>query len=192
MGKKIKTKTELISISELARRAKVSRAAAGEWCRNMEKRGIVVAVPEGRRGKVVDANSAIVTRYIENTAGASVRSKEGAESGKEKSRNYLRKLEFQCKKNEIQTELVKKNYVLFNSVQVFLEKLAELEAQIFSGFPDRVIEAVEKETKVKMPPDTKKKVKDYLNAAAGSCIESSFRLIKDFEKKNQPKITERG
>jgi DNA-binding transcriptional ArsR family regulator len=187
MGKKKKTETELISISELARRAGTSRQAASEWCKSLEKRGIVVAVQEGRRGKVVDANSAIVTRYIENTSGACARTKEGAESGKEKSGNYLRKLNFQCKKTELQNEIVRGKYIPLDSVKIFFEKLAEVECELFSGFPGKVIERVEKELKIKMPPETKTKAMELLQSAAGNCLESTYRLIKNFESKNAVK-----
>jgi len=191
MAKKKKSGTEPVSLAELAKRAGVTRAAVTTWVKNQEKRGIVLAVPVGRRGKLVDANNPLVRRYVQNTAGTSKRERD-AESPENKSGNYLRKLTYQCKKNEIQTELIKKNYIPFNSIRVFLEKFAELETRIFKGFPDRVIEAIEEETKVKLPPDVKAKAKDFLQSAVGSCIKSSFRLIKDFEKKNQPKITERG
>jgi len=186
MAKKKKAEPDLISLSELAKRAGVSRAAVTMWIKQQEAKGIVLAVPMGRRGKLIDANNKLVMRYVSNTAGKSIRPGNGANT-ENAGANTIRKLTYQCKKTELQNALTREKYIPLESVKIFFEKLAEVECEIFTGFPDKVIRRVEAELKLKLPQDTKKKAAELLQTAVGSCLESTYRLIKDFERKNAPK-----
>ena len=186
MTKKKKSEPELLTLAELARRIGASRSAVSQWVQSQEKAGIIVAVPVGRRGKMIDINNPIVRRYVQNTAGNSVRSGEGA-GAENASANTIRKLTYQCKRTELQTALTREKYISLSSVKVFFEKLAEVECEIFTSFPDKVIKRVEAELKLKLPQDTKKKAAELLQTAVGSCLESTYRLIKEFERKNAPK-----
>jgi predicted transcriptional regulator len=186
MAKKKKAEPDLLTLAEMARRIGTSRSAVSQWVQSQARADVILAVPMGRRGKMIDINNPIVRRYVQNSAGNSVRAGDGA-SAENASANTIRKLTYQCKKTELQNTITREKYISLDSVKIFFEKLGEVECEIFSTFPDRVIKRVEAELKLKLPQDTKKKAAELLQTAVGSCLESTYRLIKEFERKNAPK-----
>jgi len=189
MAKKKKA-ADLISLSELAKRAGVSRAAVTMWIKQQEAQGVVIAVPLGRRGKVVDANDKLVTRYINNTAGKSVRPGESV-SPVNRSDNFLRKLEYQTKKIQIQNTLLQEKYISRNAAIAFLDELAEIEKRLFSDWAGRVLDCIEAEGKIPMPPEKFVKAKVLIDEALQRAMDTNRRLIGKFKKDTAPKVTAR-
>jgi len=188
MAKKKKAGPDLISLSELAKRAGVSRAAVTMWIKQQEAQGVVIAVPLGRRGKVVDANDKLVTRYINNTAGKSNRTAQVGESAENKSPNTLRKLEFQVKKLDLQNKALREKYISTEGVFALLDKFLENESKVYNGWSEKVLRRIETELKIAIPPEKRKKAKEMLDNAVNDVHIMSQRTIDDFKQKNKPKI----
>jgi len=188
MAKKKKLEPDLISLSELARRAGVTRPAVTMWIRQQEAQGIVLAVPMGKRGKAVNANDKLVMRYINNTAGKSNRAVQGGESAENKSPNTLRKLQFQAKKLELQNKMLREKYISTEGVFALLDKFLEAESKVYNGLPEKVLKRIETELKITIPPDKRKRAKEMLNNAVNDAHIMSRRTINDFKQKNKPRI----
>ena len=191
MAKKKKAEPDLISLSELARRAGVTRQAVNSWILQQEKAGIILAVPLGRRGKVVDANDKLVARYINNSTGKSNRTAQGGESAENKSPNTLRKLQFQAKKLELQNKALREKYIPTESVFALLNKYLEAEKEVYSGYSERVLQRIEKELKMTVDSERRKRVKEMLDNTVNDIHIMTGRLINDFKQKNKPKIFSR-
>jgi len=187
MSKKKKPEPELISLSELAKRAGVSRAAVTMWIKQQEAKGLVLAIPLSRRGKVVDANDKLVMRYINNTAGNSVRSGESA-SPESRSDNFLRKLEYQTRKIQIQNTLLQEKYISRNAAIALLDELAELEKRLFSAWAGRVLDKIEDEGRIEMPPEKYVKARVLIDEVLQRAMDTNRRLIDKFKKDTAPKI----
>lgn len=187
MVKSKKDEPDLISLSELARRAGVSRAAASMWIKQQEAQGAVITVPLGRRGKVVDANDKLVMRYINNTTGKSIRVGQGGESAESKSPNTLRKLQYQAKKLELQNIAMRQKYVKRETAWAFLDKFYEFEAGLFNTWPEKVLKRIEKKLKITIPKDKKNEAKKMLRDTLASAHETNRRIIEDFKRKTAPK-----
>ena len=186
MAKKKKAEPDLISLSELAKRAGVSRAAVTMWIKQQEAQGVILAVPLGRRGKVIDANDKLVMRYINNTAGKSNRAVQGGESA-EKSPNTLRKLQFQAKKLDLQNKALREKYITTESAFALLDKFLEAESKVYKDWPEKVLRRIETELKIVMPPEKRKRAKEMLDNAVNDAHIMNQRIIDDFKKKNKPK-----
>jgi len=190
MAKKKKTKTaapELISFSELANRAGVSRAAVSMWIKKQESEGIKLTRPSGRRGKLVDAGNPLVTRYIQNTAGKSDRPGQGKNDDDKKSPNTLRKLRYQAEKLRLQNIALRERYVETKGAWEFFDKLLEAEVEIFKGFSDRVLDRIEKELEIKIPAANRKKAKAHMDETIESAHLMNIRIVEDFKKRSASK-----
>jgi DNA-binding MarR family transcriptional regulator len=187
MAKKKKAEPDLISLSELARRAGVTRAAATMWTKQQEAQGVVIAVPLGRRGKAVDANNKLVMRYINNTAGKSNRSGESGNDTDSKSPNTLRKLKYQAKKLELQNIALREKYITRESAWAFLDRLSELEIELFNAWPEKVLRHIETELKIAISPDKRKEAREVMENALKTAHETNRRIIEDFKRKAMPK-----
>jgi len=188
MAKKKKSGPDIISLSELARRAGVTRQAVNSWVFQQEKAGIILAVPLGRRGKVIDANDKLVTRYINNTAGKSNRAAQSGEKAEDKSPNTLRKLQFQAKKLELQNKALREKYISTEDVFILLDKFLEAESKVYKDWPEKVLRRIETELKIAIPPEKRKRAKKMLDNAVNDVHIMSQRTIDDFKQKNKPKI----
>jgi DNA-binding MarR family transcriptional regulator len=190
MTKKKKAEPDLISLSELARRAGVSRAAVTMWVKQQEAQGVILAAPLGRQGKVVDANDKLVMRYINNTAGKSNRAEKSGESAENKSPNTLRKLQYQAEKLRLQNIALREKYVTRESAWAFIDKFSEFEIELFKAWPEKVLRRIETEMKFTIPPDKRKEAKGVMENALKTAHETSQRIIEDFKKRTAPKGTE--
>jgi len=191
MAKKKKSGPDIISLSELARRAGVTRQAVNSWILQQEKSGIVLAVPMGRRGKVIDANDKLVARYINNSTGKSNRAAQGGESAESKSPNTLRKLQFQAKKLDLQNKALREKYIPTESIFALLDKYLEAEKEACSGYSERVLRRIEKELKMTIDPERRKRAKQMLDNTVNDIHITTGRMIDDFKQKNKPKIFSR-
>jgi AcrR family transcriptional regulator len=185
MAKK-KTGTELVSLAELAKRAGVTRGAVTRFIEKTEKRGVVLAVKMGRRGKVVDICNPVVKRYLENSGGTSKR-EHGAESPENRSDNFLRKLEYQTKRLQIQNTLLQEKYISRNAAIALLDELAELEKRLFSGWAGRVLDKIETEGKIKIPPEKYLKARVLIEETLERVRKTNGRIIDKFRKDTAPK-----
>jgi len=181
-----KEKTELIPLIELARRAGVTKGAVSAWIKKQLAKGIVLAVPCGRQGKLVDASNPLVKRYIENTCGAAKRGNE-AENPEKQSDNYLRKIRFQTRKLQIQNTLLQERYISRNAAMELLDELEKLEQRLFSGWADRALKKIEDEGKIKMPSDKRLKAVAMIDEALQRARSTNRRIIDKFRKDTAPK-----
>jgi len=187
MAKKKKAGPDLISLSELAHRAGVTRAAVTMWIKQQEAKGVVIAVPLGRRGKAVDANDKLVMRYINNTAGKSVRPGGAGQGTGSGSNNTIRKIQFQTRKIELQNMLLQEKYISYNAALALLDELEKLETELFAGWSDRVLDRIEAECKIKVMPEERMKAKEMIETALNSVRASNRRIIAEFKKNAGPK-----
>ena len=186
MAKQKKSKPvipEMVSLSEIARRAGVSRTAVTLWFQAQECQGIKLVQPRGRRGKVVDASNPLVMRYIENTMGKSKRFQDRMK----KSDNTLRKLQYQAEKLRLENIALREKYVETKSAFEFFDKLLEAEVGVYDGFSDRVLNRIETEFNLTIPPEDRKKAKAYIDQAIQDAHIMNCRLVEDFKKKYKPR-----
>ena len=187
MAKKKKAGPDLISLSELARRAGVTRAAVTMWVKQQEAQGIILAVPLGRQGKVVDANNKLVMRYINNTAGKSKRPGQDAGDAGSGSPNTLCKLQYQAEKLRLQNIALRKKYIPREAAFELFDKLLEFEKGYFDGFSDRILRRIEKELKIAITPESREKAKAYLDEAIQNAHITNTRIVEDFKRNTAPK-----
>jgi biotin operon repressor len=185
-GKKKKAKTELVSCAALAKRCGVTRGAVATWIKNLEKRGIVIAVNVGRRNKYVDLNNPAVKRYIENTGGDS-RRESGAESPDRRSDNLLRKIAYTTRKIEIQNTLLQEKYISRNAAIMLLDELEKLENRLFSEWAGRVLDEIEAEGKIKMEPEKYIKARVMIDETLQRARGTNGRIVDKFRKDTAPK-----
>ena len=189
MAKQKKSKPvapEIVSLSEIARRAGVTRAAVTIWLQAQEAQGIRLAQPQGRRGKAVDANNPLVMRYIENTTDKSTRPGGGKDAGK-KSPNTLRKLQYQAEKLRLQNIVLREKYIKTEFTWKFFDKLLEVEASVFEGFSDRILNRIETELNCTLTPERRKKAKAYIDQAIQDIHITNCRTVLDFKRNTKPK-----
>lgn len=179
MAKKT-SKPELISLAELARRANITRAAVSAWIRNRESEGLHLTHASGRRSKLVDVNHPTVKRYIENPTTGSGRPR-GASGPERKSPASTRKLRAQIARLRLQTAALRGRYLSRDAAFLILDKMHNLEAEYFAGFPARVLTHIEKE-RITISQKARKQVKELIDEALAGAHESTSRIISDFKK----------
>ena len=190
MAKQKKSKPlapELISLSELARRAGVTRAAVTVWIHNQEAQGINLVQPSGRRGKVVDANNPLVRHYVQNTYGKSERLENDNKDAGKKSANTLRKLRYQAKKIHLQNIALREKYIDTKSAWELFDKLLEIEADVFDGFSGRVLKRIKTELGCTITPESRKKAKAFIDEAIADAHIAHCRIVSDFKRDTKPK-----
>ena len=191
MAKQRKSKTiapEMISISELGRRANCTRSAASIWLKKQEAQGICLAQASDRLGKLVDANNPIIKQYISNAMGKSNR-KEGANSG-QRLQDSVRKLMYQCEKQHLQNEILRGNYISNVSVLALLDKLTEIENIIFSGISDRILDNIHKNL-CEVKPKDRAAAKKIIDDAVKSAAETNRRIVQNYRRDNASKVTKK-
>ena len=178
---------EMVSLSEIARRAGVTRAAVTIWLQAQEAQGIRLAQPQGRRGKAVDANNPLVMRYIENTTDKSIRPGGGNKDTGKKSPNTLRKLQYQAEKLRLQNIALCEKYIETEFAWKFFDKLLEVEAGVFKGFSNRILNRIETELNCTLTPERRKKAKAYIDQAIQDAHITNCRIVEDFKRDTKPK-----
>jgi biotin operon repressor len=186
---KVPDLTKFISLAELARRAGTSRQAVTQWIKLQEKAGIKLAVPAGRRGKLINPENPLVKAYAANTYGKAQRNEKEGET-ENKSPAYIRKLQWQVKRINLINQILRKKYIERGAALESLDQFLVLEEKAFSGFSDSLIKRIEKKLTVVIPPEKRTKAQELIDTNVQSAKASNRRLINDFKEstclKNTP------
>jgi len=190
MAKQKKTKPiapDMVSLSELAKRAGVTRQAITSWVRKWEQRGVQLVKPKGRTGKVIDANDPFLSAYIKNTACKS----NSPQSGKaaEKSNDTLRKLQWRVEKIRLENEALRNKYLPTKTVITLLEQDLKLSDEVFRDFPERVLSRIERELNCTITHEDRRAAMKMMQDTLASARVMKRRIVDDFKKKYAPKKT---
>jgi hypothetical protein len=172
-------KPEIISLSEMAKRAGVSRPAVIQWLASQEAKGIPLIHLQGRRGKMVDAANPLIAAYIANTLGKGIRPKEG--TGGAKSPEALRKLRNSIRKTELQTAALRGKYISRDFAHLAVDKFFELNVKHLAALPDNVCRALTKELGV-TDKEALEKIKGLFVEDVKRCLSIAEKQIADFKK----------
>lgn len=180
MTKKKKQDADLIPLAELSRRAGVSRAAVTYWLKEWEKEGVILAVNIGRRGKVVDANNPLVTRYIKNSDGKAARAAPGKTA--ELAENTVRKLKYRAEKLRLENIVLAKKYFPVDGVIKVLDEYLKGTAELAEKHPEAVMRRIEKEMGYKIEASKRDKAKKIMQDELSGAHEAVKKIITDFKK----------
>jgi len=174
MGKK----QDIISLSELAKRAGVTRGAVSLWVNRQAEQGINLTERNGRRGIVINANNPLVKSYIQNTGN----SKRSERQDGEALPDTLRKLEFKVEKLRLENAKLRGKYINRDSALSFFDKLLESEKQEYKKFPYEILSKIEKVIKIKITPKIKKDIIELILAELDRAHKENERVIQDLKR----------
>ena len=169
--------TDMITVSELARRAGVGRSAASLWVSSQEKAGTIITRRNGRRGKLVDVNDVAVRQYIQNTYGRSRR----ADNGSAKSGNTLQKMRYQAKKMSYQNLVLRQKYIDGPEVLALVNELLRVEKEVFAEFSNKALKQIQKELSIKIASSKRKQAKELIDQVLKSAHEMNSRTVHDLK-----------
>jgi len=197
--KKKNAEPDLITLAELARCAGVSRAAVTIWIKEQEKQGIILAVPFGRRGKLVDKNNKLVMRYINNTNDKANRPGQESKNKDNKlappkycyhyrlSSNTLKKLYYRAEKLRLENIAMREKYISTEGVFSVLDEFLKKESEYFDGISEKILNRIEAEIKTKLDLHKRKQVKEIIDNAINDAHITNERIIADFKEETKPR-----
>jgi len=169
----------LITISELARQAGVSRAAASAWLKRQEAQGIELIHADGRRRKLVDINNPLVKNYINNITEKSKRNEKQAETVPAMS---LKKMQYHAEKLKLENKIMRSKYIETEIVLNTISKYIEYEEKLYKDFANHLLYRIENELNIKIAHNDRNESEKIINDALAKAHNYSIRILSDFKK----------
>jgi len=169
----------LITISELARKAGVSRAAASAWLKRQEAQGIELIHSDGRRRKLVDINNPLVKNYINNITEKSKRNDKQVETVPAMS---LKKIKYHAEKLRLENNALRNKYIKTEDVLSVLKNYIEYEEKLYKDFAERLLCKIESEMNIIITPNSRVEAKGVINTELSRAHDSTIKILNDFKK----------
>jgi len=177
--KTYKEKDTMVSISEMARLAGVSRAAASAYIKRQEAQGIGLVCYSDRRGKMVDTSNPLIKSYIHDSLN-SVNCKNN-NSTNQKQPVILRKMKNHAEKLRLENQIMRGKYIETEAVLNTIDKYIEYEKKLYKDFPKRLILKLEKDLNIKIKPEVLSEIETLFNEALMRVHDSTLSILDDFK-----------